>query len=144
LEGLTRPLALQANDNGFVSGIKCERMDFADPDSTGKWQIIPVPDSEFVFEADTVIMAMGNEPNTSFLKNCLDLRINENGTIWVDEETGMTSITGVFAAGGAVTGGDSLLDAMVSGKMAAKCIDQYFTQNLNPPALAGVKGGNER
>lgn len=145
-EGLIRILALQPGEGSFVERVKCERMDFADPDSSGTWQLIPVPDSEFALEADTVILAIGNEANTAFLRRWTDLKINEDGGIWTDEETGMTSAQGVFAAGGAVAmpssesaannGGTevlSLIETMVSGKNAARHIDLFLTQHSENP-----------
>ncbi len=125
-EGLTRPLSFEQGENGLVRGVKCERMDFADPDASGAWRLIAVPDSAFTLEADTVILAVGNEPNTSFLQKWTDLKINEDGSIWVDEETGMTSLPAVFATGGVVTGDCSLIDAMVSGKKAAHHMDSFI------------------
>ncbi len=127
LESLTRPLEIVASDGNMVGGIKCERLDFSeDPD--GKWQVKIVPGSEFVLEADTVILAGDSKP-ADYLKRYLpDLVWTNDGTVRVNEVTGLTSMKNIFATGNLATGAGSVVDAMANGRRAAVVIDQY----LNP------------
>ncbi len=118
LEALTKPLTILAAGN-FVSGVQCVRMDFADTDGSGKWEIKPVPASEFVVEASTVILAQGFKTNAAPLFLGANLKINDNGSIWVDPQRSLTSLPHLYAAGDAVAGVSSLVEAMASGKKAA-------------------------
>lgn len=121
LEALAKPLGILAAGN-FASGVQCVRMDFADTDGSGKWEIKPVPASEFVVEASTVILAQGFKTNAAPLFWGANLKINENGSIWTDPVTSLTSLPHVYAAGDAVAGVSSLVEAMASGKKAANLI----------------------
>lgn len=122
LEPLAKLLAVMGNGNNFVSGVKCIRMDFADPHSTGKWKLVPVAKSEFTIEADSVIFAIGHRP---MIKRMLSgLKVNTDGTVWTNEGS-MTSVKGVFA-GGNLTKSGSIVEAMASGKRVAGEIDRYL------------------
>ncbi len=124
LEALTKPLSILvgASSPNFAAGVQCVRMDFADTDGKGKWGIKPVPASEFVVEATTVILAQGFKTNPAPLALGSNLKINENGSIWVDPQTSLTSLPHLYAAGDVVTGVSSVVDAMASGKKAAQAI----------------------
>jgi glutamate synthase (NADPH/NADH) small chain len=104
-------------------------MDFADPDSSGTWRLMPVPDSEFVLDADTVILAAEHKINQDVLTMVPGLRLNSNGTVWLNKKNHMTSCPGVFAAGDVVLGADTLAEGMASGKEVAKFIAQYLRNN---------------
>lgn len=121
LEALTKPLNIFAASGSpnFVGGIQCVRMDFADTDGRGKWEIKPVPSSEFAVEADAVILAEGFKTNTSSLFLGSNLKINDDGSIWVDPQTSLTSLPHLYAAGDAVGRVSSVVEAMASGKKAA-------------------------
>ncbi len=132
LEALTKPLAILSNDQHFVRGLQCIRLDFADPKNTGEWQLLEVPSSEFVLEADTVIIAIGGKPHSVFFKNIPNLKINPDQTIWTNAADGMTSIPGIFA-GGSITSGErsegtegTIVEAMAAGKKAAQAIERYL------------------
>ncbi len=127
-----RPLAqlkeITAREKQWVKSIRCLQMDFADPQGDGHWQILPVPDADFEMAADTVILTAPREAN-HFLRQWLpELRYTDEGTVWVDEGAGLSSERRIFAAGDIVTGTESIMDAFVSGKKAARKIDQYLTQ----------------
>lgn len=111
--------------NGFVTGMKCIRMELGEPDERGRRRPVPVPDSEFTLDVDTVVMAIGTSPNP-LIKNTTDgLSVNPHGGIIVNEE-GLTSREGVYAGGDAVTGAATVISAMGAGKTAAKAIDAYL------------------
>lgn len=125
-EPLVRPKEIISGRDNFVGGLKCIRMDYADVDSSGKWRIVEVPGSEFVLDVDTVIIAAGHIPNSLIGKASPKLKFDKDGTIRVDEATGMTSIEGIFAAGNIVTNAGPLVKAIASGKKAADQIDRYL------------------
>ena len=116
--------------NGFVTGIRCIRMELGEPDEKGRRRPVEVPDSEFTLDVDCVIMAIGTSPNPLIKSTTTGLEVNRHGGIVVQEETGATSRAGVFAGGDAVTGAATVILAMGAGKTAARAIDAY----LNPAA----------
>lgn len=126
LEPLTKPLEILGSDDHFVCGLKCRRMDFGDPQNSGKWTLIEVPESEFMMEADTVILAAGHRPQGTFLKKMPDFRMNPDGTVWVNEADAMTSIPGIFAGGNVTAGTTSIVHAIADGKKAAESIERYL------------------
>lgn len=127
LEPLVKIEKIEGNENDFVTGVTCVRMDYADDPRTGKWQLEPLPDSLFTQEADTVILAIGHNPNTYVVhdENQIKLR-RDTHTISVNELTGMTAMTGVFAAGNVVTQAGPLVDAIASGKEVAQRIIRFL------------------
>ncbi len=125
-EPLVKPVEILANQNNFVDGLKCVRMDFADPDETGQWQLIPVPDSKFVLDVDTVIIAIGHHPNVVLKKFTTNLKVNKEGAVKINEETTMTSIKGVFATGNVVTNAGPVVEAIAAGKKSAEQMSEYI------------------
>ena len=123
-EALTKPLSILADDvsENFAAGVQCVRMDFADTDGSGKWELKPVPSSEFVVPAQTVILAGNFKTNMTPLAFGANLKIQDNGSIWIDTETFLTSVPHLYAAGDAVAGAASVVAAMASGKNAAQSI----------------------
>ena len=111
---------------GFVKGIKCIRMELGEPDEKGRRRPVPIPDSEFVIDVDTVIMSIGTTPNPLIKMTTDGLEVNKRGGIIVEESTGATTKEGVFAGGDAVTGAATVISAMGAGKIAAKAIDEYL------------------
>lgn len=128
-ELLTNPIEVLGNENGWVSGIKCVRMELGEPDSSGRRRPREIPDSEFEFDVDTVIMSLGTSPNPLISSTTDGLDINNHQCI-VADENGQTTREGVFAGGDAVTGAATVILAMGAGKDAAKGIDEYI-QNKN-------------
>ena len=112
--------------NGFVTAMKCIRMELGEPDERGRRRPVPVPDSEFVLDVDTVIMAIGTSPNPLIKSTTQGLEVNRWGGIIVTEETGETTKKGVYAGGDAVTGAATVISAMGAGKTAAAAIDEYL------------------
>ncbi len=112
--------------NGFVTGMKCIKMELGEPDEKGRRRPIEIKNSEFILDVDTVIMAIGTSPNPLIKSTTDGLEVNDHGGIVVDETTGATSKKGVFAGGDAVTGAATVISAMGAGKVAAKAIDEYL------------------
>jgi len=121
---LTNPLEIKGKD-GWVDGIICEQMELSEPDESGRARPVRVPNSEFEVEADCVIMSIGTSPNPLIKDTTEGLNVNRWGGIVVNED-GLTSRTGVYAGGDAVTGAATVILAMGAGKTAAKAIDEYI------------------
>ena len=111
--------------NGFVTGIRCIKMELGEPDEKGRRRPIEVKGSEFVLDVDTVIMAIGTSPNPLIKNTTPGLNINDHGGIIVDD-SGLTSKENVYAGGDAVTGAATVISAMGAGKLAAKSIDEVL------------------
>lgn len=122
---LTNPVEVVGED-GWVKGLKCVKMELGEPDASGRRRPVEVSGSEHVLDVQTVIIAIGNSPNPLLRTTTPSLEVNKKGGIVVDEETGATSIPGVFAGGDAVTGAATVILAMGAGKRAAKGIDAYI------------------
>mgnify|MGYP000822489083 FL=1 len=122
---LTNPVEILGSDDGNVTGVRCIRMELGEPDATGRRRPVPVPDSDFVIDADCVIMAIGTSPNPLIKSTTGGLEVNARGGI-VADESGCTSRDGVFAGGDTVTGAATVIKAMGAGKIAAKSIDAYI------------------
>ena len=113
--------------NGFVTGMKCVKMELGEPDEKGRRRPIPIEGSEFTIDVDTVIMAIGTSPNPLIKNTTGGLEVNKRGGIIVNED-GLTSRSGVYAGGDAVTGAATVISAMGAGKLAAKSIDEYLSK----------------
>ncbi len=109
--------------NGFVTGMRCIRMELGEPDERGRRSPVEIPGSEYELAVDTVIMSIGTSPNPLIKSTTAGLEINRRGGIVVEEETGRTSLAGVYAGGDAVTGAATVILAMGAGKTAATAID---------------------
>ncbi|MBQ5342430.1 MAG: NADPH-dependent glutamate synthase [Oscillospiraceae bacterium] len=113
--------------NGFVTGMKCIRMELGEPDERGRRRPVPVEGSEFVIDVDTVVMAIGTSPNPLIKNTTAGLEVNGHGGIIVDD-SGATSKEGVYAGGDAVTGAATVISAMGAGKLAARSIHEYLSK----------------
>ena len=123
---LTNPTEILEDENNWVRGMKCIRMELGEPDASGRRRPVEVPDSEFEMELDTVIMSLGTSPNPLISSTTEGLETNKWKCIVADEEFGRTSKEGVFAGGDAVTGAATVILAMGAGKAAAKGIHEYL------------------
>lgn len=124
---LTNPVEILGQD-GWVKGLKCIRMELGEPDESGRRRPVPVKDSEFVMDADIVIMAIGTSPNPLIASTTPGLEVQKWGGIIADEETGATSKDRVYAGGDAVTGAATVILAMGAGKKAAKAIHERLSK----------------
>jgi len=122
---LTQPIRIIDDGKGFVNGLECIAMELGEPDASGRRRPVPVKDSNFVLDVDTVIIAIGQNPNPLLPKVTPGLKTNEDGTIQVDKDF-MTSLPGVFAGGDIITGADTVISAMGAGKKVAISIDKYI------------------
>ncbi|MBO7386757.1 MAG: NADPH-dependent glutamate synthase [Lachnospiraceae bacterium] len=123
---LTNPVEILADENGWVNGIKCIRMELGEPDESGRRRPVEVKGSEFVIDVDTVIMSLGTSPNPLISSTTIGLDTDRRKCIVAEEETGKTSKEAVYAGGDAVTGAATVILAMGAGKAAAKGIDDYL------------------
>ncbi|MGN0398905.1 MAG: NADPH-dependent glutamate synthase [Blautia sp.] len=123
---LTNPVEILADENGWVKGMKCVRMELGEPDASGRRRPVVIPDSEFVLDVDTVIMSLGTSPNPLISSTTIGLDTNKRKCIVADEETGKTTKEAVYAGGDAVTGAATVILAMGAGKAAAKGIDEFI------------------
>lgn len=114
--------------NGFVTGMKCIKMELGEPDERGRRRPIPIEGSEFVLDVDTVVISIGTSPNPLIKSTTKGLDVNKRGGIIVEEATGATTKEGVYAGGDAVTGAATVISAMGAGKLAAKSIDEYLSK----------------
>ncbi len=124
---LTNPVEILTDDNGWVNGIKCVRMELGEPDESGRRRPVVIPDSEYVIEVDTIIMALGTSPNPLISSTTGGLETNRWKCIVANEENGATSKEGVYAGGDAVTGAATVILAMGAGKSAAQGIHEYLS-----------------
>ncbi len=122
---LNNPVEVLGNDDEFVTGMKCIKMELGEPDASGRRRPVAVEDSEFVLDVDTVIIAIGTSPNPLIKATTKGLETQKWGGIIADE-TGATSREGVFAGGDAVTGAATVILAMGAGKTAATAMDEYI------------------
>ena len=124
---LTNPKEILVDENGWVKGIRCIRMELGEPDASGRRRPVEVPGSVFDIDVDTVIMSLGTSPNPLISSTTYGLDVNKRKCIIADEETGKTTKDGVYAGGDAVTGAATVILAMGAGKAAAKGIHEYLS-----------------
>jgi len=125
---LTNPIEILVDENGWVKGMTCIRMELGEPDASGRRRPVEVKGSEFDLELDTVIMSLGTSPNPLISSTTKGLDINKWQCIVADENNGKTTKEGVYAGGDAVTGAATVILAMGAGKAAAKGIDEYLSK----------------
>ena len=123
---LTNPIAIVEDEKGWVTGMKCIKMELGEPDESGRRRPVEVAGSEFVMDVDTVIMSLGTSPNPLISSTTEGLEVNKWKCIVAAEENGQTSKEGVYAGGDAVTGAATVILAMGAGKAGAKGIDEYL------------------
>ena len=123
---LTLPTRFLADDKGWVRAIECVRTELGEPDESGRKRPAPVAGSEFVLEADLVVIALGTRPNPLVPEATTGLEVDGHGCILADPDTGATSRDGVFAGGDITTGAATVILAMGAGRRAATAIDQYI------------------
>ncbi len=123
---LTNPVEIKGDEKGWVKSIKCVKMELGEPDASGRRKPKPIENSEFEIELENVIIAIGQTPNPLIKQTTKGLETQKWGGIIAEEETGKTSLEGVYAGGDAVTGAATVILAMGAGKKAAKAIDEYL------------------
>ena len=126
-EYLTNPLRYIGDDDGWVTGVECIRMELGEPDASGRRRPVPIEGSECIIPIDAVVVAIGNSPNPLIPKTTPGLETGRGGVITADEETGQTSKAKVWAGGDVVTGAATVILAMGAGRKAARSIHEYLT-----------------
>lgn len=124
---LTNPVEIKSDENGWVKSVVCQQMELSEPDASGRAKPVPIPDAFIEIETDSVIMSIGTSPNPLIKSTTEGLETQKWGGIIVDEN-GLTSKTGVYAGGDAVTGAATVILAMGAGKTAAAAMDEYIQQ----------------
>ncbi|MGI6161428.1 MAG: NADPH-dependent glutamate synthase [Christensenellales bacterium] len=126
LKLLNNPTRILGTEDGWVKGIECIEMELGEPDASSRRRPVPKEGSEHVIDVQTVIVAIGQSPNPLIKQTTPGLETESWGGIIVDEETGATSLPGVYAGGDAVTGAATVILAMGAGKTAAEAMDKYL------------------
>jgi glutamate synthase (NADPH/NADH) small chain len=123
---LTTPTHFLGDDNGWVTGMECIRMELGEPDESGRRRPIPIKGSEFTMDCDLVVVAIGAGANPLLPTTTPGLDLNKRGYIVADEEVGKTTKKGVWAGGDIVTGSATVILAMGAGRKAANSIHDYL------------------
>ena len=123
---LTNPTEILVDENGYVKGMKCVKMELGEPDASGRRRPVVIEGSEFEMELDTIIMSLGTSPNPLIFSTTEGLEVNRWKCIVADEEFGKTTKEGVYAGGDAVTGAATVILAMGAGKAGARGIHEYL------------------
>lgn len=123
---LTAPTKFLGNDNGWVTGVECLRMELGEPDESGRRRPVPVKGSEFQLECDLAVVAIGAGANPLLPTQTPGLELNKRGYIVADLETGKTTKPRVWAGGDIVTGSATVILAMGAGRKAANSIHEYL------------------
>jgi glutamate synthase (NADPH/NADH) small chain len=121
---LTAPTAILDDGEGNARGMRCIRMELGEPDESGRRRPVPIEGSEYEFEADMIVYAIGTNPNP-IIGQTSKIRLNAWGYIEVDENLA-TSISGVYAGGDIVTGAATVILAMGAGRKAARSVKAYL------------------
>jgi len=128
---LTAPVRILA-EGGKVVGLECIKMELGEPDASGRPRPVPVEGSEFIFDCDTIVSAIGQQVDLSLLEGVEDVQTTKWNTIVVDEYTKQSSRPKIFFAGDCETGPDALITACAGGRRAAHSIDRFInTQSLD-------------
>jgi len=123
---LTNPVEIMGNSEGWVTGMRVQKMELGEPDASGRRRPVPVAGSEYPIDVDTVIYALGTTANPIIAQTTPGLKVNKWGYIEIEERTGMTSIPGIFAGGDIVTGAATVILAMGAGRRAAQGMLEYM------------------
>lgn len=124
---LCNPVEILTDENGWVKGMKCVRMELGEPDASGRRRPVVIEGSEFTIDVDTVIMSLGTSPNPLISSTTKGLDINKRRCIIAEESTGKTSKEGVYAGGDAVTGAATVILAMEAGRAGARGIHEFLS-----------------
>lgn len=127
---LTAPVRIMGTHDHWVRALECQRMELGEPDESGRRKPVPIPGSEYLLQVDTVIEAIGQQPNPIIQSTTPGLKTGKKGVVITDERQ-QTSRAGIFAGGDLSRGGATVILAMRDGKQAATAIDEYL-RNIRP------------
>ncbi|MFB0555921.1 MAG: NADH-quinone oxidoreductase subunit NuoF [Phycisphaerae bacterium] len=116
------------SENGQLKGIECVRMELGDVDKSGRRRPVPIKGSEFTMDIDTLMPAIGQQPDPSAVPSDKHLKTSKANTIEVSPDTLYSGMNGVFAGGDIVSGPSTVTSAMAQGKFAAKMIHKYIQE----------------
>ena len=135
VETFVEPVKIDAK-NGRLADIQCIRNKLGDVDSSGRRRPVPIPGTEFTIDLDTLIVAIGERPDSDYLVS-MGLELDKGGRLPVDAKTLQTNRKGVFAGGDLVTGPNTVVNAIAAGRKAASVIDRYLhgKELVKPPEL---------
>ncbi|MFA5322364.1 MAG: NADPH-dependent glutamate synthase [Smithella sp.] len=125
---LTAPVEYIGNKDGWVTGMKCLKMELGEPDASGRRSPKPIKGSEYVIDVDTVVVAVGTVANPIVPATTKGLEVNKWGYIVTKDESGLTSREGIYAGGDIVTGAATVILAMGAGRKAANAIHEYLSK----------------
>jgi glutamate synthase (NADPH/NADH) small chain len=128
----TQPVAV-LGEAGWVRGLQCVRTELGEPDASGRRRPVDKPGSDFALDVDTVIIALGTNPNPLLPRTTAGLDTDSEGRVIASLESGATSRRGVFAGGDIVTGAATVILAMGAGRVAAAAIDRYLRNEAEHP-----------
>jgi len=123
---LVAPTRFLGDEQGKVKGIELVAMELGEPDASGRRRPVTIKGSEVILDVDTVIVAVGRTPNPIIQNETKGLKTTAKGTIIADQETGRTSIEGVYTGGDILTGEATVISAMGAGKRAARAMHEYL------------------
>ncbi len=123
---LTNPIEIHGDEKGWVTGMRCIRMELGEPDASGRRRPVPIEGSEFDMPVDTVVMALGTRPNPLVFTDAAALERSRYGTVVANQANGRTKMERVWAGGDIVTGAATVISAMGAGRIAATDIDDYL------------------
>lgn len=123
---LTLPVKYVGDENGWLKGMECLKMELGEPDDSGRRRPVPIEGSEFFVEADASVCAIGNSPNPLIPQTTPELEIGRKGNVEADDDTGKTSMDKVWAGGDVVTGAATVILAMGAGRKAARSMHEYL------------------
>ena len=124
---LQNPVRIFGDERGCVTGIECLRYKLGEPDASGRRSPVPIDESEFTIEVDTVIVSIGNESNPLISATTPEIKVDKKGRIIVDEN-GETSLPGVYAGGDIVLGAATVILAMGEGRRAAASVNRRLAE----------------
>lgn len=138
---LTAPCSV-VREGGEVAGIVCQLMELGEPDESGRRRPVPVSDSDFTTEADTIIFAIGQKVDGGGVEGRVPLK--KNGTVIADPVTLAAATEGVFAGGDCATGPATVVEAIAAGRRAATAIDAYVAGEDTAEACFAPEKGLDR
>ena len=125
LDLLSAPVEVKVNDEGRSVGLVCQRMQLGEPDASGRRSPVPVPDSNYLIPADTVLLAISQDVDVKSMK-IMDIKTTSWGSILIDDKTMKTNIPGVFSGGDASLGAATAVEGIGHGRRAAYAIDAFL------------------
>ena len=125
---LTNPTEIIADENGWVKGMKCVKMELGEPDASGRRSPVPIPGAIETLDIDLAIVSVGVSPNPIVPHSIPGLELGRKGTIAVNENM-ESSIPMIYAGGDIVRGGATVILAMGDGRRAAAAMHQQLSKN---------------